>query len=90
MLNRVQSMFEYKGLPDTIPQKMIEIYIMTNGHSVIIEHEGKLYVCFGNWGGEPNEYYIPTKYVVANPYASYGYGVYGTCGAYSTSGCGCG
>lgn len=68
MLNRVQSMFEYKGLPDTIPQKMIEIYIMTNGHSVIIEHEGKLYVCFGNWGGEPNEYYIPTKYVVANPY----------------------
>ena len=68
MLNRVQSMFEYKGLPDTIPQKMIEIYIMTNGHSVIVEHEGKLYVCFGNWGGEPNEYYIPTKYVVANPY----------------------
>ena len=68
MLNRVQSMFEYKGLPDTIPQKMIEIYIMTNGHAVIIEHEGELYVCFGNWGGEPNEYYIPTKYVVANPY----------------------
>ena len=29
-------------------------------------------------------------YVVANPYSSYGYGVYGTCGAYSTSGCGCG
>lgn len=29
-------------------------------------------------------------YVVANPYSSYGYGVYGTCGAYSASGCGCG
>ena len=68
MLNRVQSMFKYDGLPDTIPQKMIELYIMTNGHSVIVEHEGNLYVCFGNWGGEPNEYYIPTNYIVANPY----------------------
>ena len=29
-------------------------------------------------------------YVVANPYSSYGYGVYGTCGTYATSGCGCG
>ena len=68
MMNRVQSMFKYEGLPDTIPQKMIEIYIMTNGHSVIIEHEGELYVCFGSWGGEPNEYYIPRNYIVANPY----------------------
>lgn len=68
MMNRVQSMFKYDGLPDTIPQKMIEMYIMTNGHAVIIEHEGKLYVCFGGWGGEPNEYYIPQEYIVANPY----------------------
>lgn len=68
MLNRVQSMFRYTGLPDTIPQKMIELYIMVNGHSVIIENEGKLYVAFGNWGGEPNEYYIPRNYIVANPY----------------------
>ena len=29
-------------------------------------------------------------YVVANPYSSYGYGVYGTCGTYATTGCGCG
>lgn len=68
MLNRVQSMFKYEGLPDTIPQKMIELYIMTNGHSVIVKHGGNLYVCFGNWGGEPNEYYIPRDYIVANPY----------------------
>lgn len=68
MMNRVQSMFKYEGLPNTIPQKMIEIYIMTNGHSAIVEHEGELYVCFGSWGGEPNEYYIPRNYIVANPY----------------------
>lgn len=68
MLNRVMSMFRYEGLPDTIPQKMLELYIMINGHSVVIEHNDNLYVCFGSWGGEPNEYYMPTKYVVSNPY----------------------
>lgn len=68
MLNRVQSMFKYNGLPDTIPQKMIELYIMVNGHAVIVEHEGSLYVCFGSWGGEPDEYYVPKNYIVANPY----------------------
>lgn len=68
MINRVLSMFKYEGLPDTIPQKYLEIYLMVNGHSVIIEHENNLYVCFGNWGGEPNEYYVPRNYIVANPY----------------------
>lgn len=68
MLNRVMQMFDYEGLPDTIPKRMLELYIMVNGHSVVIEKDGNLYVCFGNWGGEPNEYYIPKNYIVANPY----------------------
>ena len=68
MLNRVMTMFEYEGLPDTIPKRILELYMMINGHSVIIEHENNLYVCFGGWGGEPNEYYIPQNYIVANPY----------------------
>lgn len=68
MLNRVMQMFEYTGLPDTIPKRMLEMYIMVNGHSVVIENDGELYVCFGSWGGEPDEYYIPKNYIVANPY----------------------
>lgn len=68
MLNRLQSMFVYDGLPDTIPKRMLETYLMVNGHSVVVEHNDNLYVCFGGWGGEPNEYYIPTQYIVANPY----------------------
>lgn len=68
MLNRTMKMFEYDNLPDTIPKRMLELYIMINGHSVIIEHEDNLYVCFGSWGGVPDEYYIPTKYIVSNPY----------------------
>ena len=27
----------------------------------------KLYACSGNRGGEPNEYYVPTKFLIANP-----------------------
>lgn len=68
MLNRTMKMFEYDNLPDTIPKRMLELYIMINGHSVVVKYNDNLYVCFGGWGGEPNEYYIPTKYIVANPY----------------------
>ena len=68
MLNRVMQMFEYDGLPDTMPKRMIDLYTMINGHSVVVKHEGNLYVCFGGFAGEPNEYYMPTQYIVANPY----------------------
>lgn len=68
MMLRLQSMFRYENLPETIPQKMLELYIMVNGHSVVVEHDGDLYVCFGGWGGEPDEYYLPQQYIVANPY----------------------
>lgn len=68
MINRVMRMFKYDGLPDTIPQRMLELYTMVNGHSVIVEHESKLYVCFGGFSGEPDEYYMPKQYIVANPY----------------------
>ena len=68
MLNRVMKMFEYTNLPDTMPKKYIELYTMVHGHSVIVKHNGNLYVCFGGFAGEPNEYYLPTEYIVANPY----------------------
>lgn len=68
MLNRVMQMFDYSNLPDTIPKKMVELYTMVNGHAVVVKHEGKLYVCFGGFAGEPDEYYLPKQYIVANPY----------------------
>ena len=68
MLNRVMQMFEYDGLPDTIPKRMIELYTMINGHSVVVKHNDNLYVCFGGFAGEPDEYYMPKQYIIANPY----------------------
>lgn len=68
MLNRVMQMFEYDGLPNTLPKRMIELYTMVNGHSVVVKHNDNLYVCFGGFAGEPDEYYMPKQYIIANPY----------------------
>ena len=67
MLNRTQMIFEYKGLPDTIPAKYLELLLQINGYACIAEHQGKLYAYYGGLGGEPDEYYQPTICVVANP-----------------------
>lgn len=67
MLNRTQGMFHYEGLPETIPQRILELYLQTNGFACFAEWEGKLYVFFGGLGGTPDEYYRPTICTVANP-----------------------
>lgn len=68
-LARLQSMFKYENLPETIPQKWLENYLMCNGHCGIIRAEdGLLYAVQGALGGECDEYYVPKIYTVANPY----------------------
>lgn len=68
-LARLQCMFKYENLPDTIPAKWLESYLITNGNALIGKAEdGNLYAFFGGYGGDPDAYYIPTKYIVANPY----------------------
>lgn len=67
MFDRTNQMFEYEGLPDTIPQYMLELYLQINGHVCVTEVEGNLYALPGGLGGAPDPYYRPTLYVVANP-----------------------
>lgn len=64
---RTQSMFVYENLPDTIPVKWLEYYLQRNGSCGIAKVNGNLYALVGGAGGELDEYYQPTKYVVANP-----------------------
>ena len=67
-LNRLQSMFKYTGLPDTIPAKWLEHYLLVNGSCIFVMDGEDLIVTTGGWGGMPNRYYVPTEYIVSNPY----------------------
>ena len=67
MINRLMKMFHYEGLPETLPQYMLEYYLLVNGSCVVAKHEDNIYAFMGSFGGEPDPYYRPTLYVVANP-----------------------
>lgn len=67
-LARLQSMFKYDGLPDTVPAKWLEHYLLANGSCVFILDGDDLIATTGGMGGLPDRYYIPTQYIVSNPY----------------------
>ena len=68
MLQRTLSMFEWKGLPKTIPQDVLELSIQTNGSCGIVEKDGKHFASVGSFGGIRNYNYRPTRYIISNPY----------------------
>ena len=72
MLSRLQKMFKYKNLPDSIPRQYLENYLLVNGSCVIgkdLMHpeDENLYAFAGAAGGVPDVYYRPTFYIIANP-----------------------
>lgn len=71
MIIRLLKMFKYENLPDTIPQEMLEYYLLMNGSCFITKVDDKLYAFVGGFGGEPDVYYRPTRYTVANPALRY-------------------
>ena len=68
MLTKCNQMFVYEGLPDTIPKRILEKYLTENGDCIFTKYNDKFVILIGSAGGELNEYYEPTKYIVANPY----------------------
>ena len=66
-LAKTQSMFEYKGLPESIPQKELERLLQTTGNVFVTKVDGVLYALTGGKGGEPDVYGRATLYTVANP-----------------------
>lgn len=67
MLDRTQSMFKWSGLPDSIPSRILELFLQINGNVCFYKRDGNLYVFTGGFGGKPDVYYRPTLYTVANP-----------------------
>lgn len=70
-LSRTRRIFKWSGLPKTVPERMLELYLQSNGNVAWSKYKDDLYVFIGGLGGEPNAYYMPTIYTVSNPALKY-------------------
>lgn len=71
MLARSIIMFKYHNLPESMPQREIEILLQTNGFGCVCKINGELYCLNGGLGGEGDAYNRPTEIVISNPYLKY-------------------
>ena len=67
LLNKVISCFTLKNIPDTFNEPYIKTHLILDGNICVTDFNEKLYGVIGGLGGQPDEYYIPTVYTVANP-----------------------
>lgn len=69
MLNRTNAMFEYDGIEKTMStRRYLETNLQLTGYMGFIKHEGKFYYTWGQLGDIPNYEYVPTQFIVTNPY----------------------
>lgn len=66
LFNILLSIFEYDGLPASLPQREIEIQLLTSGHCVVFQKSRKLLTTFTSLY-DFDVYYQPTKAVYAQP-----------------------
>lgn len=70
-LNRTLTMFTYENLPDTIPERELELLLQTHGKCIIAkDNDGNLVALWGNYAPPLNVYYQSTKILVNNPWAN--------------------
>lgn len=83
MFIRENQIFQWKGLPDTIPKRSLELQLQMHGYTIFIKHpkttynkdggivqekEEVLYALYGALGGRFDYNYMPTKAIISNPY----------------------
>lgn len=67
LLNKVASCFVLENVPETINTTYLKTNLILEGNICITDFGDKLYACIGAVGSAPNEYYIPRKFIIANP-----------------------
>lgn len=67
MLDKLESLIEIKGLPLTIPSRVVINQLLINGFTFIAKHDDNLYAFYGGLGGELNANYEPTIATISNP-----------------------
>ena len=67
IVNLLLQMFEYTGLPDSVPAREIELNLLITGHAVIVKKDNGDLFCPVTSIFDQDEYYQPTKCIFANP-----------------------
>lgn len=67
LVNKVCNLFKWENLPETVDERFLMVNLMLSGRVCWFNHKGRIYALNGSWGGEPNVYYRPTQFIVANP-----------------------
>lgn len=67
LLNKVMSCFIIKNKTPEFNDDFFKATIICDGYCGVTDFNEKIYAVDGNPGGEPDEYYIPTLFTVANP-----------------------
>lgn len=65
-LNKSLTMFQWDGLPDTLPSVELEKFLQINGYAIIAKVDDNLYAFEGGFSGK-DPYNRPTKAIVNNP-----------------------
>ena len=69
LTNKAMSLFKLSGTEDleAFDERYFIEQLILRGKVCVAQFNNKLYALSGNWGGEPNAYYEPTEWIVANP-----------------------
>ena len=67
LTNKVCNLIQFEDLTDHIDEEYLKEQLVLTGRVCFTEFNNHLYACKGNPGGEPNAYYLPTLFVIANP-----------------------
>ncbi len=67
LLNKCCNLFKWEGLPETVNERFLMEQLILCGKVCWFKDADKIYVLNGNVGGEPNIYYEPQYWIVANP-----------------------
>ena len=70
-VNELSQFITYDNLPETIPQRVLEKYLILNGSAFFTEINGNYYIVTGGAGGILDYNFEPTRYVFNNPYLQY-------------------
>lgn len=70
LLGKLHEIFKWENLPDTIDEVFLNNVLFLSGRCCFTDKlDSSLRCYFGEIGGAPNIYYMPTQFIISNPVA---------------------